>query len=119
MPVKFPFEQFFKTPFFTVDVLVSVPGATTPVPFTAMKYPIGEKLEALAAFGESYSSWEFMFQVEDLQLAGLTGPLPDATYIVESGRKFQVTPFQNQPHYRWVDPDQTTIAFRCKEVAAI
>ena len=36
------------------------------VALTAMKYPIGEKMEVLAAFGESYTSWEFAFQVQDL-----------------------------------------------------
>jgi len=112
---KFPFTSFFSNPFFTVQVMV---GTT---PLTSMKYPIGEKLEVLAAFGESYTSWEFAFQAEDLRLAGLYVPLPDGTKIVEIDgsitRTYQATPFHNQPHYRWIDPEQTAVAIRCKEVA--
>ncbi len=115
---KFPFNAFFANRYFSTDVMVSVPGSTTPAPLTAMKYPIGEKLEALAAFGESYASWEFAFQVQDLVDAGLEIPLPDATYIVEGDHKFQAMPFKNQPHYRWIDPEQTVLAIRTKEVAA-
>jgi hypothetical protein len=112
MPFKFPFERFFSNQYFTVPVMI---GA---VALTAMKYPIGEKMEVLASFGESYTSWEFAFQVQDLVDNSLAVPLPDGIKIVAEGRTFQATPFHGQPHYRWVDPDQTVLAVRCKEVGA-
>lgn len=114
---KLPFHQFFASNFFKSFVTI---GA---VSLTGMKYPIGEKLEVLTAFGESYASWEFAFQVSDLLENSLTVPLPDGTKITETNeaglvRTFQATPFKGQPHYRWVDPDQTILAIRCKEVPA-
>jgi len=112
MPPKFPFDRFFANQYFTVTVMIGT------LALSAMKYPLGEKLGILAGIGGSYSAWEFVFQVQDLVDVGLAVPLPDGTKITEGGRTFQAAPFLGQPHYRWIDPDQTTLAVRCKEVGA-